>query len=594
LGDVFIMLSKFFNKVNDQEISILEDNMNLNLAVYDYLNAVIKLDIDGNLLAFNQAFAKQYGYNEEDFKKPFLDILLKDRAFEKRIYFEKAFLGKTQTFTATGFPKSGEPLELNITLIPIKNKKNKDIYVVLNDITEFQSQRKELNQFEKMLKVFNEVDYICNYYYDAINDLYYFSKQFTDMFKINSERTFTLSFKHLLRYVHPDDVALVKDTVQSALNERGGFQIDYRIILKNQAIRHVKEKAEILLDSKGNLDGMVGYIQDITDQKNSSAVLEKEKQMKMLYDNPDVGIWSMDVQKGECVNHSKGIESITGYTKDDFNTGLQWSSIIHKDDFEQYLNSQLQLEAGITLQHQYRIINKEGNIKWIQDYTIPTLDNEGNLIRLDGLTLDITEQRLLQEKIDYYANYDALTKLPNNRYKFIEMLEQQIDRYTDNKNQFAVVTLDIDSFRYVNDTVGTKIGDELLKQLAGRITKHLTPNDIIARRGGDEFIILIDNLASISSLKLILNKIREDINEPFHINEYELYITASIGVSMYPENGVTTMELLRNSNLALQYAKREGRNNYHILSYSSSIQSFKNYSIGRDLKKAVENIKCTL
>ena len=124
---------------------------------------------------------------------------------------------------------------------------------------------------------------------------------------------------------------------------------------------------------------------------------------------------------------------------------------------------------------------------------------------------------------------------------------------------------------------------------SNRLSKHLTSNDLLGRRGGDEFMVLIGKMESIESLEIIINKIIECLNEPFYIKEYELYLTASIGISTYPENGVSSLELLRNANFALSKSKKDGKNNYKILSNLSSIQSFKTYSIGRDLKKAVEN-----
>ena len=439
-----------------------------------------------------------------------------------------------------------------------------------------------------MREAFDEVDYICSFYYDAINDYHYFSKQITDMLQIEPEKIFTPSFKHLLRYVHPDDRERLKDAMQTALNEKVGFKIEYRLIRKDQSICLVQEQTGILLDRNGNLDGLVGFIQEITDHRNSIDVLEKEKQMKMLYDNPDVGFWTLDVKTGKYLNMSNGINYITGYTKDDFNNGLQWYSLIHSDDLMKYTENNLKLEIGNILHHQYRVVHKNGNNRWVQDYAIPELDNNGNVVRLFGLISDITEQKSLEEKIKYMANYDTLTKLPN-RNKFIEKLDELLAKYANSNNQLAVIKLDIDGFKYVNDTLGNEVGDELLKQFPTRITKHLAHTDMIARRSGDEFLILIDKIDSISTLKILVEKITECLNHPFNIKGFELYTTASIGISTYPENGITSLELLRNSSLALQKAQKGGKNNYYILSHSSSIQSFKNFSIGRDLKKAIED-----
>ena len=288
-----------------------------------------------------------------------------------------------------------------------------------------------------------------------------------------------------------------------------------------------------------------------------------------------------------------GIEYISGYTKDDFNNGIQWSSIVHTEDLPQYLDNQYKLEGGNILHHQYRIVHKNGDIRWVQDYTIPTLDDNGKIMQLNGLISDITEQKVLNEKIKYLTDYDSLTKLPN-RHKFIEKLQHLMEEYANSNNQLAVMKLDIDRFKYVNDTLGNQVGDELLIQISNRLSKHLTSNDLLARRGGDEFMVLIGKMESIESLEIIINKIIECLNEPFYIKEYQLYLTASIGISTYPENGVSSLELLRNANFALSKSKKDGKNNYKILSNLSSIQSFKTYSIGRDLKKAIENNEMSL
>ena len=444
-----------------------------------------------------------------------------------------------------------------------------------------------------MRETFDEVDNICNFYYDAINDLHYFSNQFADMLKINPDNILTPSLNHILSYVHPEDQERVKNAVQNALKEEKGYQIEYRLIRKDQTILHVQEQTGIIFDQKGNLEGMVGFIQDIFNHKIPENILEIEKQFKMLYDNTDVGLWSIDLKNGEYGDASKGIENITGYTNTEFKSNLEWTTIVFPDDLKQYLDNQRILATGNILKHEYRIVHKNGDIKWILDHTIPTLDSNGNIIRLDGLTTDITEQKLMQEKIKYLANYDSLTNLPN-RNKFIEKLDQLIIEYENTDNKFAVIKLDIDGFKYVNDTVGNEIGNDVLKQFAVRIKNNLGPKDLLARRGGDEFIILINNIESINYLKMIVDRINECINKPFNINDYQLYITASMGICTYPETGKTSLELMRNANLALNTAKKRGKNNYHILLRSSSIQSFKNYSIGRDLKKAIDNSEMTL
>ena len=357
-----------------------------NPQIFDHLDSVIKLDMNGKLVSYSHAFAKQYGYNEQDFNKPFLDLFIKFETYEQKHFFEKAILGKTQKFDAIGRYKNGKTIDINITLIPIKGKTGMDVYVIIKNIEEFREEKEKLI-FKKMRDTFNELKNICNFYYDAINDRHYFSKQLPHLLGISNEgKGFSPTLKQLLKYVHYEDRDRVNHTIQNALKNKIGYQMEYRILRSDQTVRYVYEHAEILLDKEGYLDGLIGFIQDITNSKISDHVSQKEKQLTQIYDNSDVGIWSVNVLTGQTVQSSKGIDHISGYSIQDFNNGILWSSIIHPEDLPRYLENQNRLKTGNILRHQYRIIHKNGDIKWVQDYTIPTLDAKGILIQLDGLT----------------------------------------------------------------------------------------------------------------------------------------------------------------------------------------------------------------
>src|SRR5690606_12674789 len=135
--------------------------------------------------------------------------------------------------------------------------------------------------------------------------------------------------------------------------------------------------------------------------------------------------WSFDFQQGTYSN-SKGIEHISGFTIEDFNHEIEWKSIVHPEDVQAFIHNQTKLVKGEISHQQYRIIHKNGEIKWVQDYTIPELDHEGNLVKLFGVLSDITDKKMMEEKIQLMANHDLLTKLPN-RNRFIEKLEELIE-----------------------------------------------------------------------------------------------------------------------------------------------------------------------
>lgn len=311
------------------------------------------------------------------------------------------------------------------------------------------------------------------------------------------------------------------------------------------------------------------------------------------YENTDIGIWCFEIDTENYSVMSRGIEYISGYPKEALENEIEWTSLVHPEDLPKFLENNKHLESGKISRQQYRIIDKHGRVKWLQDFTIPTIDTNGRLIKIDGITSDITEQKLMEEKLKFLSEYDPYTKLPNRR-KFFNALETRFHKYEDKNRKFAVMTIDMDRFKFINDTLGHEIADELFKEVASRLNNLLSPYDLLARYGEDEFAILIDTIESIESITTIAERMINAFKEPFYIENYQLYATANIGVSTFPENGNNSIELIRNANLALYKSQKAGKNKYHIISHLSSIQSFKSFSLGRDLKKALENNEMVL
>ncbi|MBB6445139.1 EAL domain-containing protein [Bacillus benzoevorans] len=555
--------------------------------IQEHLNSIIKLDKDGNLVAFNQAFAAQFGYGVKDFKKPFFEIFLQNDASLAQPYFEKALLGNTQQFHAVSFKKNGIKVDVNLTLVPLEDQTEAIVYAVINDISEYKEWEKKLHLSRKVQSSFNELENICYFFYDAINDQFHFSKQFPELFGINEDSSYTPAHKKMLQYVYAEDQENVNHIFKEALKNKTGYKVEYRIPKKDDTFRYVFEKADILLNANGYLEGLTGFIQDITHSKLYDQMIEKEKQLSLLSDIPDFSIWTMNVTSGFTTNNSKGVEHITGYTAEELQNGIQWTSIIHPQDIQRYRKALRVLGTGETFRLQYRIIHKNGTVKWIQDYIIPVLDGKGKLTQMNGITSDVTIQKGLEEQIKFLSKYDPLTKLPNRQY-FYEKIEQLMSEHA-GKQKSAIMMLNIDRFKYVNDTLGYEIGDQLLVKIAERLAEQLTPQDLLARQDGAQFSILVGSVSSMDALRTLAETIIHCLEEPFLIKDFQLYVTVCIGISACPGKGTECLELFRNAEHALTKAKKGGENKYYIITDSNNIQSYKCFSIGRDIKKALRN-----
>ena len=212
----------------------------------------------------------------------------------------------------------------------------------------------------------------------------------------------------------------------------------------------------------------------------------------------------------------------------------------------------------------------------------------GKPIRMLGTFIDITERKKSQESIEHMAYYDHLTGLPN-RLLFIERLNQVLLREAWKQRTNAVLFLDLDRFKAVNDTLGHSFGDELLNVVARRLEECLREGDTVARLGGDEFTILLQDLAKLNDVPLVLEKILDTIKQPIEIKGEEIVISTSIGVSISPDDGVDSDTLLRNADIAMYRAKAEGKNSFQLYTTAMSIKAEKILKMEHRLRKAFDN-----
>ena len=233
-------------------------------------------------------------------------------------------------------------------------------------------------------------------------------------------------------------------------------------------------------------------------------------------------------------------------------------------------------------------LRKNGEIfpEWV---TISVLrDEQSRVTHYVAVYLDITERKKEEEHIKYLANYDVLTGLPN-RYLLADRVEQALSSAQRNQDKVAVLFIDLDHFKNINDSLGHDIGDALLKQVAGRLKSCLRRTDTIARQGGDEFVAVLTDLDSADEVIFIAEKMIESLQEKFILGEYQLSITPSIGIGVYPEDGETPVELLRSADLAMYRAKDRGRNNFQFYAPEMNIKAVERLRLENCLRKAISD-----
>ena len=231
---------------------------------------------------------------------------------------------------------------------------------------------------------------------------------------------------------------------------------------------------------------------------------------------------------------------------------------------------------------------KDGTVypEWLAISTI--YDDDGKATQYVAVFSDFSEIKKNQNKLENLAHYDQLTKLPN-RLLLNEQIKQSVKTAKRNKNQFAVLFIDLDRFKQINDTYGHDIGDEVLKKTAKRLKSVLRETDIVARLGGDEFIVVVNEMKYIENVHIVAQSILHKLQLPFNIDANEHYISCSIGISIYPDDNVDGDVLLKNADIAMYESKAAGKNNYHMFSKSMEERVKALSSLHNDLNIALSN-----
>ena len=268
---------------------------------------------------------------------------------------------------------------------------------------------------------------------------------------------------------------------------------------------------------------------------------------------------------------SENVKNLLGYSATEFITGkVIFNDIIHPDDVER-VNHRVTDDKQLYIKHEpYRIISKFGAIKWIDESFSVIRDEQGKITHFQGILIDITDreiarQELLksQQKLEHIAHHDPLTGLPN-RLLLVDRLQQSIKKIKRVKKQLALLYIDLDKFKEINDSLGHGAGDEVLKLVARRLKNSVRDEDTVARIGGDEFVVLMESLNNVSDVEKIAQKLNSSLQESIQWNMHELFVTSSIGISLSHGDTIDAEELMKKADLAMYQSKERGRNTYQF------------------------------
>ncbi|QGQ94662.1 bifunctional diguanylate cyclase/phosphodiesterase [Paenibacillus psychroresistens] len=368
--------------------------------------------------------------------------------------------------------------------------------------------------------------------------------------------------------------------------------VEWQVNYKDSLRKSVEGSVVLIRESENGMPlGYRGIIRDITERKDSEKLLaESRYRYKSLVDyNPDL-ICSIDLE-GIILTINPATEKITGFSSNQL-LGINCGHFIGRRKVSKVIHYHLLAKKGTSSSFEISIQHKQGHSVDLQIRLIPIIINN----QIDGIYIigkDITEHKQAEETINHMAYHDALTDLPNRRL-FIDKLTDGLLQTERAEHKLAVLFLDLDRFKYINDSLGHSFGDRLLKTVADRLKYCIGRSGTIARMGGDEFTILLSDIIDESSIILIARSIIEEINNPILIDGRECSVTASIGISIYPDDGNDAQTLMMNADTAMYRSKETSRNTYKFFNHHMSEQASKQLSVEQELRKAVERNELVL
>lgn len=329
------------------------------------------------------------------------------------------------------------------------------------------------------------------------------------------------------------------------------------------------------------------FLEQLVAERTALLKKSEEKYHVLAEYSPNWEYWM--APDGTFLYVSPACIDVSGYTPQEFfsDAGLM-EAIVHPDDLYAWKAQSAKATEAEPLPLIFRILAKDGRERWIEHICNPVFDPHGRFNGLRGSHRDISERRNAEERLQFFINRDPLTGLPN-RTLFQELLSHAVQTAERNRSEFALLCIDLDNFKTINESLGHSLGDQLLIE-AGKRLKSLFPDiDAIARIGGDEFNIILEQSIGMPWIDLVTQRVIDALGKPFELDGQSVYVGASVGIAVYPNDGKDVETLQSNADSALHQAKMQGRGTLRFFSSEMSSRAKARLSLEADLRHALDN-----
>lgn len=540
----------------------------LSQAMLQQANAIVLvLDREGHLMRFNQAAEQLSGYRAAEVMGRFVwDFLVppeqaeavRQNAFEALARHPQTLSGR---YTNEWVSRDGRRHLIDWFNAVVQDAQGGVEFVVAVgvDITERQRMEETLRRSQATYARAEAIAHIGSWHWDIAGASLHWSDEIYRIFGLDPQ-SFGSTYEAFLQAIHPEDRQLVVDAVNASLADaQQPYDVVHRVVRPDGSVRTVHEYGEIYRDQSGKPLRMIGTVQDVTEAVlRDEALRESERKYRRLHESMTDAYGMVDMQ-GRLLEWNPAFQALLGYSAEQLaQMSYQALTPPRWHEAEARIVREQVLPRGYSDVYEKEYVCQNGRVLPVELRTYLLRDDSGRPTGMWAMVRDISERKATEARIANLAYFDPLTGLPN-RVLFTDRLQAALARARRDNERLAVLFIDLDKFKPVNDTYGHAVGDQLLLVIARELRSCVREADTVARIGGDEFVVLLTEIQGADAALAVAEKIHQTLRRPFTVGAYQLEVSSSIGVAIFPEHGHDDVQLIKSADDAMYSAKDAGR-----------------------------------
>ena len=554
--------------------------------------AIVLADNDSRVIRVNAECVRMFGYSAEESRGKLLDELLPPtELFEEAAAATRSVAdGGRVSFETVRRRKDGTEIDVSVLGTPIEFGGGQiAVYGIYRDITELKRTVEARRLSEEKYRSILETIEDGYYEVDLAGNLTLFNGALQRMLGYPAERLTRMNGRD---FMDQENAKRMHETFKAVYRSGvSAHTLGWEFVRADGSRRSAEASVTPVRDGSGRITGFRGIARDITERRRTERALRgSEERYALAARGANDGLWDWDLQSGK-VYYSPRWKAMLGYSDGDLHGEPDdWFGRVHPQDLER-LKSQIadHLDGPSShFQNEHRILHKDGSYRWVLCRGVAERDGKGQATRMAGSQTDISERKRAEERLTHDAFHDVLTGLPN-RSLFTSLLDRCIARLKRRYDyRFAVLFLDIDRFKVINDSLGHMVGDQLLVAASKRLASCLRPGDTVARLGGDEFTILLDDIIDEKDAIRVAERIQAELMAAFKIGSNEVFTSASIGIALSGPAYRRPEEILRDADTAMYRAKAGGKARHEVFDTDMHRHAVTLLKLETDLRRALE------